>query len=148
MSDRLVTQSPVDVSIYVERPYATRAEIDRALDVAVRAQQGWKRVPLKDRITLVSKAVDAFVARKAELANEITWQMGRPVSQSPGEIGGFEDRARATKTDAGYHRPRGVHPWRIEGMGRARCSRNCSGRDLGASLGGHGCVGPLPNPQG
>jgi acyl-CoA reductase-like NAD-dependent aldehyde dehydrogenase len=94
MSARLVTQSPVDGSIYVERPFATRAEIDKALDVAVRAQQGWKRVPLKERIALVSKAVDAFVARKAELANEITWQMGRPVSQSPGEIGGFEDRAR------------------------------------------------------
>ena len=62
--------------------------------MAVRAQQTWKRVPLKERAALVSRAVDAFVARKAELAQEITWQMGRPISQSPGEIGGFEDRAR------------------------------------------------------
>jgi acyl-CoA reductase-like NAD-dependent aldehyde dehydrogenase len=94
MSDRLVTQSPVDGSVYAERPFATRSDIERALDVAVRAQQTWKRVPLKERAALVSRAVDAFVARKAELAQEITWQMGRPISQSPGEIGGFEDRAR------------------------------------------------------
>lgn len=94
MSDRLVTKSPVDGSIYVERPFATGADVERALGAAVRAQQSWKRVPLAERSALVSKAVDAFVARKEQLAQEISWQMGRPVSQSPGEIRGFEERAR------------------------------------------------------
>jgi acyl-CoA reductase-like NAD-dependent aldehyde dehydrogenase len=94
MSDRLVTQSPVDGSTYVERPFASESEVQRALDAAVRAQQTWRRVPLKDRAAIVSKAIDAFVARRTELAQEISWQMGRPISQSPGEIGGFEDRAR------------------------------------------------------
>jgi acyl-CoA reductase-like NAD-dependent aldehyde dehydrogenase len=36
----------------------------------------------------------AFVAKKAEIVEEISWQMGRPVSQAPGEIAGFEERAR------------------------------------------------------
>jgi acyl-CoA reductase-like NAD-dependent aldehyde dehydrogenase len=40
------------------------------------------------------RAVDAFVARSAEIAGEISWQMGRPASQSPREVGGFEERAR------------------------------------------------------
>ena len=35
-----------------------------------------------------------FVAKRDELAAEITWQMGRPIAQSPGEIRGFEERAR------------------------------------------------------
>jgi acyl-CoA reductase-like NAD-dependent aldehyde dehydrogenase len=39
-------------------------------------------------------AVDAFVARKVESAAEITWQMGRPIRYTPGEVGGFEERAR------------------------------------------------------
>jgi acyl-CoA reductase-like NAD-dependent aldehyde dehydrogenase len=38
--------------------------------------------------------VGAFVAKKADIAEEISWQMGRPVGQSPGEVGGFEERAR------------------------------------------------------
>ncbi len=42
----------------------------------------------------MARAVDAFVAKKDTLALEITWQMGRPLSQSPGEIRGFEERAR------------------------------------------------------
>src|SRR5262249_55111739 len=29
-----------------------------------------------------------------EIAREITWQMGRPVRYSPGEVRGFEERAR------------------------------------------------------
>jgi acyl-CoA reductase-like NAD-dependent aldehyde dehydrogenase len=43
---------------------------------------------------VVSRFIDAFVARGPEIAQEISWQMGRPVAQSPGEVRGFEERAR------------------------------------------------------
>jgi acyl-CoA reductase-like NAD-dependent aldehyde dehydrogenase len=49
---------------------------------------------VEERCALLVRAVDAFVADGAAIADEISWQMGRPVSQSPGEIGGFEERAR------------------------------------------------------
>lgn len=39
------------------------------------------------------KFVDAFVAKKDEIAKELTLQMGRPASQTPGEVNGFKDRA-------------------------------------------------------
>lgn len=94
MESRLVTRSPVDGSVYVERPLATGGDIARALGAAVSAQRGWKHVPLAERSALVSKAVDAFVAQRDAVAEEISWQMGRPVSQSPGEVRGFEERAR------------------------------------------------------
>jgi acyl-CoA reductase-like NAD-dependent aldehyde dehydrogenase len=35
-----------------------------------------------------------MLARRARLAEEITRQMGRPIRQSPGELGGFEERSR------------------------------------------------------
>jgi acyl-CoA reductase-like NAD-dependent aldehyde dehydrogenase len=38
--------------------------------------------------------VDAFVARRDAIAEEITLQMGRPIRHSPGEVRGFEERAR------------------------------------------------------
>jgi acyl-CoA reductase-like NAD-dependent aldehyde dehydrogenase len=86
--------SPVDNSVYVERETASAAAIQQALEVASAAQQRWKATPIGERQALCSKAVDAFVARKAEIALELTWQMGRPISQAPGEVGGFEERAR------------------------------------------------------
>ena len=86
--------SPIDGSIYVERESASSTEIQAALENAVAAQKLWKNMPIADRQALCSKAVDAFVALKAEVAEELSWQMGRPISQAPGEVAGFEERAR------------------------------------------------------
>jgi acyl-CoA reductase-like NAD-dependent aldehyde dehydrogenase len=94
MSNTLRTVSPVDGRIYVERPLETAAGIRQALDAAGRAQAAWGALPLARRCEMLSRAVDAFAAKAAEIATEITWQMGRPIRHAPGEIRGFEERAR------------------------------------------------------
>jgi acyl-CoA reductase-like NAD-dependent aldehyde dehydrogenase len=88
------TTSPVDGRIYVERPLDDGAGINRALERACIAQRDWAQRPLAERVALLGKATDAFVARGAEIAPEISWQMGRPVRHAPGEVRGFEERAR------------------------------------------------------
>jgi acyl-CoA reductase-like NAD-dependent aldehyde dehydrogenase len=94
MTDTLKTISPVDGRVYVERALETPAGIDRALDSARAAQRGWGSLPLSDRCRILSNAVDAFVTKADDIAAEITWQMGRPIRHSPGEIRGVEERAR------------------------------------------------------
>ena len=94
MTDTLKSISPVDGRVYAERTPATASDIDRALDLARHAQRAWAALPLAARCGLLAKAVDAFVAKGADIAAEITWQMGRPIAHSPGEIRGFEERAR------------------------------------------------------
>lgn len=94
MTDTLKTISPVDGRVYVERPLATAIDIDRALDAAQRAQVAWRTAPLAARCKILGAAVDAFAAKAADIAAEITWQMGRPLRHSPGEVRGFEERAR------------------------------------------------------
>jgi acyl-CoA reductase-like NAD-dependent aldehyde dehydrogenase len=94
MTEIVKTISPVDGRIYVERPLDTVAGIDRALDCALRAQAPWAALPLPTRCALLTKAVDAFVAKTNDIAAEITWQMGRPIRYTPGEVRGFEERAR------------------------------------------------------
>jgi len=86
--------SPVDGSIYVERPFAASSDIETALQRATAAQAGWRGVPLAERAAILTRAVDAFVAKRDEIADGITWQMGRPIRSTPGEVGGFEERAR------------------------------------------------------
>jgi acyl-CoA reductase-like NAD-dependent aldehyde dehydrogenase len=88
------TITPIDNSVYVERPYATSQEIAATLRTAAEAQRAWKSVPVAARAKLVSKAVDIFLTHRDAIAEEITRQMGRPISQSPGEMRGFEERAR------------------------------------------------------
>ncbi|UKV16426.1 aldehyde dehydrogenase family protein [Thalassospiraceae bacterium SW-3-3] len=93
MSESLRTISPVDGSVYVERPLAGAAEINKALDVARAAQAEWRTVPVATRQEILRKAVSAFVAKKDEIVAEISWQMGRPISQAGGEVNGFKERA-------------------------------------------------------
>jgi acyl-CoA reductase-like NAD-dependent aldehyde dehydrogenase len=94
MTETLKCITPVDGSVYVERPLASEAEVAEALTAAQTTQAGWRRTPLSERQALMTAAVEAFVADKAEIAEEIAWQMGRPVSQCPFEVAGFEERAR------------------------------------------------------
>ena len=94
MADIQKTISPVDGRVLVERPLATDAQVDQALARAKSAQILWAQVPIAERAGILNRFVDAFVARKQPIAEEISWQMGRPVAQSPGEVRGFEERAR------------------------------------------------------
>jgi len=94
MSDRIQVISPVNGEIYAERPLAGGPEIEQTLVRARRAQLEWRSLPVAERAKVLSRAVEAFVAEKAEIAAEITWQMGRPIRCTPSEVGGFEERAR------------------------------------------------------
>ncbi|MGO1120078.1 aldehyde dehydrogenase family protein [Rhodovibrionaceae bacterium A322] len=94
MSALLRTITPVDSSVLVERPLASASDIDAALEKAVAAQKKWRATPLAERQALMTAAVDAFLSKTDEIAEELTRQMGRPISQAPGEMGGFEERAR------------------------------------------------------
>ena len=94
MIGKLKTVSPVDGSVYVERPYAAPEDIAQALTRAVRAGKVWRDVPVAERAEVCARAVDAVVAARDDIAGEITWQMGRPIRYSPAEVGGFEKRAR------------------------------------------------------
>ncbi len=90
----LRTISPVDGRIVAERDYSSDSEISRLLQSAVAAHVEWARLPLAERARLCSAFVDAVLEDKAEIATELTLQIGRPISQSPGELRGFEERAR------------------------------------------------------
>lgn len=94
MSQEIVTISPIDGRIVVRRECASPAKIDAALGQARLAQRAWKATSLAERSALVARAVDALVERKDEISAELTLQMGRPIRYTPGEIGGFEARAR------------------------------------------------------
>ena len=94
MKGLLRTVSPVDGRVLVERERADERRVAAALGAARGGQRAWRRRPLAERAALVSRAVDAFVLRGPAIAEEITRQMGRPIAHSPGEVRGFEERAR------------------------------------------------------
>lgn len=88
------TISPVDGSVYVERELASPKQIDEALARAKRAQLEWRQVPLAERAAICRRMVATLVGHTAEIATDLSWQMGRPVRFTPLEVeGGFAERA-------------------------------------------------------
>jgi len=93
MSNKQQTISPVDGSIYLEREYADSEQVNLALDLAHRSQKQWRQVPLAERKALCSGAVQALESNKDQIAQELCWQMGRPIKYAAGEVNSFAERA-------------------------------------------------------
>lgn len=87
------TISPIDGSIYYSAEEHSKKDVDHSLDLAKNAFGVWSNLSIDERTKYIKAFVHAIEQDKEEIAKEITWQMGRPLSQSPGEIGGFVDRA-------------------------------------------------------
>jgi acyl-CoA reductase-like NAD-dependent aldehyde dehydrogenase len=88
------TISPVDGRVYVERASASAAEIDATLQRARSAQRHWRALPIAERAALMQRFCAEFEARGAEVAIELSWQMGRPIRYAPNEVRGTLERAR------------------------------------------------------
>ncbi len=92
MTKTLQCISPIDGSVYAERPVLSREEAAAVVERARKAQIDWAARPLAERIRLVEAGVAAIGAMNDEIVPELAWQMGRPVRYG-GEFGGFEERA-------------------------------------------------------
>lgn len=88
------TVSPIDGSVYVERELASPAAIGNALDRARTAQRAWRDTSIAERAKILSRFCDVFASQRDDIAAELTWQMGRPIRYSPGEVNGTLERAR------------------------------------------------------
>jgi acyl-CoA reductase-like NAD-dependent aldehyde dehydrogenase len=88
------TISPVDGSVYAERPFAGPGRIDAVFDKAVAAQLDWAGRSLEERAVFCGKFCDALLNHSDEIALELAWSMGRPVIQAPSEVRGCVERAR------------------------------------------------------
>ena len=92
MSKTLKLVSPIDGSIYAERPVADRTFVEERLSRTRQTQRDWANTPLESRIDAVKAAIAALRSMNGEIVPELAWSMGRPIRYG-GEIGGVEERA-------------------------------------------------------
>ena len=86
------TITPIDNTIYVEREYSSKI-IENTLSNSVIAQNEWGLLTVEERVNLLNKFVDNFLSKEKQIIEEITRQMGRPISQALSELKGFKERA-------------------------------------------------------
>ena len=87
--------SPIDGSVVAERELASDSVVDAVLTAAHAAQTVWRATAISERIRLCEAMIAHLEASVADIATEISWQMGRPVRYTPNEIlRGAQERAR------------------------------------------------------
>ena len=89
-----LTRSPADDSVYVKRPLASAAAVDRCLIQGIVAQAGWRQRPLAERAAICYAMVEALERRTEEIAEQLCWMMGRPIRFARLEVAGMAERAR------------------------------------------------------
>lgn len=84
--------SPIDGSVYAERPAMSLEAASEAVARARKAQKAWARRPLEERVQLVLKGVARLNEMADEVVPELAHMMGRPVRYG-GEFKGFNERS-------------------------------------------------------
>lgn len=84
--------SPIDGSVYAERPAMSMADAAVAVGRARNAQKDWAKRPLDERVKLVLAGVARVNEMADEIVPELAHMMGRPVRYG-GEFKGFNERS-------------------------------------------------------
>ena len=93
MADTVKLISPIDGSIYAERPIITDSALDAVVANSRAAQEKWMLTSFDERGAYCLKFLDALLSMNDDITTEIAWQMGRPVRYG-GEKGGVEQRTK------------------------------------------------------
>ena len=92
MSGTVKCISPIDGSLYAERPVLSQGDASAAVTRAKAAQKDWAARPLDERVALVRAGVARVGEMNDVIVTELAWQMGRPIRYG-GEFSGFNERA-------------------------------------------------------
>ena len=93
MTKMLQCISPIDGSVYAERPVLAPDAARDAVARARAAQKAWAARPLAERVALVQNAVERLGAINDQVTEELAWMMGRPTRYG-GEFGGVNERTQ------------------------------------------------------
>ncbi|TCO74208.1 NAD-dependent succinate-semialdehyde dehydrogenase [Rhodovulum euryhalinum] len=78
--------NPATGAVLASVPDLTRAETARAIEAARVAQKGWAAKTAKERANILRRWFDLMMAAQEDLAVILTAEMGKPLSESRGEI--------------------------------------------------------------
>ncbi|EHA52322.1 hypothetical protein MCOR02_011308 [Pyricularia oryzae] len=84
--ETLTTISPTTNEGILQRTGVSLSELEQLPKTATEAFKSWSKTTLADRQIIIRKALEGLSAKKDELANELTVQMGRPIAYTGGEV--------------------------------------------------------------
>ena len=79
--------NPATEQVFARCPAATRAQLDQAVAAARRAFDAWRRTSYQERAALLKRVAEVLRQHQDRLAELLTREQGKPLSQARDEIG-------------------------------------------------------------
>src|ERR671921_814651 len=80
-------RNPADTRDLIGRfPLSNAADVDRAVASAARGFELWRRTPAPVRGDVLRRVGDLLVQRKEEIADLMTREMGKPLTETRGDV--------------------------------------------------------------
>lgn len=78
--------NPANGETLSARPWASREDVDTALELAASAYRQWRQQPVAGRAALLRNVGTVLRAHGEEMAQLISLEMGKPIAQARGEV--------------------------------------------------------------
>ena len=80
-------RNPADTNDLIGHfPLSTAADVDRAVASAKRGFESWRKTPAPARGDVLRRVGDLLTKRKEEIADLMTREMGKPVTETRGDV--------------------------------------------------------------
>ncbi|MGE8244265.1 MAG: aldehyde dehydrogenase family protein, partial [Sphingobacterium sp.] len=101
MQNNIEIRNPATGEVDAVIPVITASELDTAVALLKKGQLSWAKVPLQQRLDCIIAFGQLILANKQELAEILTKETGKPITQSLNEIVGAQNRIEHLRTNAG-----------------------------------------------
>src|SRR5689334_18631806 len=86
-NDYIENRNPADARELVGRfPASTADDVDRAVQAAYDAFNGWRKTPAPRRAEILYRAGELLIGRKDEFARQMTREMGKVLKETSGDV--------------------------------------------------------------
>jgi aldehyde dehydrogenase (NAD+) len=84
--DTFQNTDPANGDVIATATKSTTADVDKAVEAAKRAYDGWRLFPAPKRGEILYRAAEIMLRRKDDLAREMTLEMGKVLPESKGDV--------------------------------------------------------------
>jgi len=100
MQDNIEIRNPATGAVAATLPSSTTVELENTLSLLKQGQRDWAKVPLQNRLECIIQFGQLILANKQELAEILTNETGKPITQSLNEINGAQNRIEHLRKNA------------------------------------------------
>ena len=119
MTSEVVSRDPATGEVWRRHPAASESMVHAAVEAARRAQPAWAALGVRARARMLDRFRDVLVARRAEVADVIRRENGRPVLEALGtevlvtlDYARFYSKVAARELEGRWRTPASVVFWR------------------------------------